>query len=118
MVYSIIRVQAEGRKVIYDFGTNDRGEHITVELSREIPQNPLRKLRIWDAPAHSCIEQPNRLSVSVYAEDAGGIIVSRYNPTHGAKMRHDMAWMMEDTPENRQKMLAEIYRRAFEEVRA
>lgn len=101
-MYSIIRVQAEGRKVIYDLGTNDRGEHITVELSREIPQNTLRKLRIWDAPSHSWIEQPNRLPASVY----------------GAKMRHDMAWVMEDTPENRQKILAEIYRRAFEEVRA
>ena len=114
MVYSIIRVQAEGRKVIYDLGTNCRGERIIVELSRMVPSNPLRKIRVWGPSGNLWAELPNCLSVSVDAVNAAGIYEAKYNPTRGISGEK---WAMEDTPENRQRILGEIYRRAFEEVR-
>lgn len=57
------------------------------------------------------------VGVNVYVTSEDGTCRGDYNPQEsgiGHKINFD--WMLEDTPENRDRIIAEICRRAFEEV--
>lgn len=107
-----------GSRWLYDFGTNINGEHVTAELGRSGHGGHSKSVfRLWYKNGYTAKELDNYITVYVYAENAEGNIFQKYNPTHGPNMSHNFDWVMEDTDENRGKILAEIYRRAFEEVR-
>ena len=54
------------------------------------------------------------LMVDVYVIDEKSNCRSDYNPTiDGESHKIDFSWIMEDTPENRDRLISEIERRAF-----
>lgn len=109
-----------GRRMRYKFeDKNEKGEQILIELvsctrdpgSRSIPI-------LWKK--HGLIDRvlDTWVGVSVYVTSEDGTCRGAYNPQEsgiGHKINFD--WMLEDTPENRARIIAEICRRAFEEVK-
>lgn len=109
-----------GRRMRYKFeDKNAKGEEILVELVSCTRDPGSRSLPIlWKK--HGLIDRvlDSWLGVSVYVTSEDGTCRGDYNPQEsgiGHKINFD--WMLEDTPENRTRIIAEICRRAFEEVK-
>ena len=73
-------------------------------------------MAIWKKKGYVDCAMETWWSVDVYCYDPDGHCYARYNPTvkpGGAGFVIDFDWMLEGTPENMEKLSAEIERRAF-----
>jgi len=108
-----------GLRIWYKFEEkNAKGEEILVELISCTRDPGSRSLPIlWKK--HGLINRvlDSWVAVNVYVTSEDGTCRGAYNPQEsgiGNKISFD--WMLEDTLENRARIIAEICRRAFEEV--
>lgn len=98
---------------------NAKGEEILVELISCTRDPGSRSLPIlWKKQGLIDRVLDTWVGVNVYVTLEDGKCRGAYNPQEsgiGHKINFD--WMLEDTPENRGRIIAEICRRTFEEVR-
>lgn len=104
-------------RTLYELkGTTPRGERIAVEFTACTNDGSKYSLPIlWHKAGYTAKVLPSYWAVYVYATDDTGCW-GRYNPTtklHGLAL--DFDWMLPATNENRDKILAEIIRRANKE---
>ena len=103
----------------YNFaGTTPRGETIVVDFTAVRPDNNYKNSlpNLWHRNGFISYVLPSYWSVDVYVYDQRGCW-ERYNPTvklheSGKRQVLDFDWMLPATSENRNKILAEIIRRA------
>lgn len=108
-----------GYRVRYTFKDKTRnGESLIVELIRcENPGGARSIPNMWEANGYIKGHLDNFIGADVSATDMAGNCRKRYDPMvtkDGRRINFD--WILEDTPENRARIIAEICRRAFEEV--
>lgn len=108
-----------GLRIRYRFEEkNEKGEEILVELiSCTRDPGSLSLPILWKRQGLIDRALDSWVDVNVYVTSADGTCRGAYNPQEsgiGHKINFD--WMLEDTPENRDRIIAEICRRAFEEV--
>ena len=96
-----------------------KGERLVVDLVNcENPGGARSLPNLWKK--HGYIDRVLKtwIGVDVYVTDKAGNCRRDYDPTvwdnNGHQINFD--WMLEDTTENRARIIAEICRRAFEEV--
>ena len=109
----------KGLRIWYRFEQkNEKGEEILIELVSCTRDPGSRSLPIlWKEHGHIDRVLDSWVGVHVYVTSKDGICRGDYNPQEsGFGHRINFDWMLEDTPENRDRIIAEIYRRAFEEV--
>ena len=96
-----------------------KGERLVVDLVKcENPGGTRSLPKLWKAAGLIDRVLDTWVGVNVYVTSEDGTCRGDYNPQEsgiGHKINFD--WMLEDTPENRARIIAEICRRAFEEVR-
>lgn len=105
-------------RTLYELeGTTTRGEYIAVEFTACTNDGSKHSLpAIWHKAGYTAEVLPSYWAVDVCATDAAGCW-GRYNPTtklheSGKRLVLDFDWMLPATNENREKILAEIIRRA------
>lgn len=108
-----------GGSILYTFeDKNAKGEKIAVELVSCTRDPGARSLpKLWKAAGLIDRVLDTWVGVNVYVTSEDGTCRGAYNPQEsgiGHKINFD--WMLEDTPENRDRIITEICRRAFEEV--
>lgn len=108
-----------GRRMWYEFeDRNAKGEQILIELVSCTRAPWYGSLPIiWKKKGLIDRVLDTWVGVNVYVTSEDGTCRGDYNPQEsgiGHKINFD--WMLEDTPENRARIIAEICRRAFEEV--
>lgn len=110
----------DGYRVRYTFeDKTPRGENIIVDLSRCENSGSVYSLpNLWKKYGYINKVLDTWIGVNVFVTDKAGNCRRDYDPTiildKGPQI--NFAWTLEDTPENRDRILAEICRRAFEEV--
>lgn len=109
-----------GERIRYTFcEKNGKGETIVFDLSHcENHGGPHYIPKMWKRAGLIDRVLQTWIAVDVYVHDSAGNERKDYDPTVASGRRINFVWMIEDTDENREKIIAEIYRRAFEEVRA
>lgn len=113
-----------GTRTRYTFtDTTPRGESIVTDFTACHPDNSDRHSlpNLWHEHGFTPSVLSSYWAVDVYATQPDGLCLGRYNPTE--KRRKDapgmvlnFAWMLPATTENRDKILAEIIRRANKEA--
>lgn len=109
-----------GYRVRYTFKDKTlKGEALTVDLSRcENSGRPNSLPNLWFS--HGYIDKilTTWVGVNVFVTDDAGNCRRDYDPTliFDPAPQINFDWIIEDTPENRSRIIAEICRRAFEEV--
>lgn len=108
-----------GLRMLYEFeDKNAKGEQILVELVSCTRDPGSRSLPIlWKKKGLIDRVLDTWVGVNTYVTSEDGTCRGAYNPQEsgiGHKINFD--WMLEDTPENRARIIAEICREAFEEV--
>ena len=109
-------------RTYYTFnGLTPRGESVIVGMTACHPDNGYKNSlpNIWYRHGFISYVLPSYWTVDVYVYDECGCW-GRYNPTEklhesGKRMVLDFDWMLPATNENRDKILAEIIRRANKE---
>lgn len=95
-----------------DLGNNSLNENILVEVS--LCENPGGKHSLpylWKKNGWMDHELKTWIHLMVYVTDPSGLCHGKYNPTEkGGKVNFD--WIFEVTPENLEKLLTEVERRA------
>lgn len=96
---------------------NSKGERIAAEFTLcENHRGKSSLMAIWKKNGYVDCAMETWWSVDVYCYDPDGHCYARYNPTvkpGGAGFVIDFDWMLEGTPENMEKLSAEIERSAF-----
>jgi len=122
--YKIINCGSDVRTMFEFNGTTPRGERVIVEMSECHPfsakgwgKNDLPTL--WYYVGYTKKVLPNYLSVRVYVYDADGQCRGLYNPQtcetwDGKRYVINFEWMLTVSQENRDRLLAEVVRRANE----
>ena len=108
-----------GLRMRYEFeDKNAKGEQIIIELVSCTRYPGSRSLPIvWKKKGLIDRVLDTWVGVNVYVTTEDGTCRGTYNPQEsGIRHKINFDWMLEDTPENRDRILAEICRRAFEEV--
>lgn len=109
-----------GLRIWYRFEEkNEKGEEILVELISCTRDPGSQSLPIlWKKKGLIDRVLDSWVGVNVYVTSEDGTCRGAYNPQEsGIWHKINFDWMLEDTPENRDRIIAEICRRAFEEVR-
>lgn len=109
-------------RTYYTFnGLTPRGESVIVGMTACHPENGYKNSlpNLWHRHGFISYVLPSYWSVDVYVYDERGCW-GRYNPTtklheSGKRLVLDFDWMLPATNENRDKILAEIIRRANKE---
>lgn len=97
---------------------NAKGEEIIIDI-----RPSTANLKLWKSFKYIPQDMKNHLVVDAYVTDLQGLCWSKYNPTikkseDGRRMVLNWPWILEDTPENRTKILNEIQRRRFRRSKA
>lgn len=95
-----------------NFGNNKLNENILVEVS--ICENDGSKYalpKLWKKNGWMDHELKTWIHLMVYVTDPSGLCHGKYNPTEKAG-KINFQWMLEATPENLEKLLTEVERRA------
>ena len=109
-----------GLRIWYSFEEkNARGEEILAELISCTRDPGPRSLPVlWKKHGYIDRVLDAWVGVNVYVTSEDGNCRGDYNPQDsGFNNKLNFAWVLEDTPENRGRIIAEICRMAFEEVR-
>lgn len=109
-----------GTRTRYTFnGLTPHGETIVVDMTACYPDNSSKNSlpNLWHKHGITPSVLASYWAVDVYATQPDGLCLGRYNPTvkprqDGPGAVLDFAWMLPATAENRDKLLAEIVRRA------
>lgn len=101
------------------YGLTPRGETVIVGMTACYPDNSSKNSlpNLWHKRGFTPSVLTSYWAVDVYSTQPDGRCFSRYNPTmkprqDGPGAVLDFAWMLPATAENRDKLLAEIVRRA------
>lgn len=108
-----------GIRIWYSFEEkNAKGEEIIVELISGMRDPGFSSLPIiWNKKGLIDRVLDSWIGVNVYVTSEDGTCRGDYNPQEsGIGHKINFNWMLEDTPENRDRIIAEVCRRAFEEV--
>lgn len=95
-----------------NFGNNKLNENILVEVS--ICENDGSKYalpKLWKKNGWMDHELKTWIHLMVYVTDPSGLCHGKYNPTEKAG-KINFQWVLEATPENLEKLLTEVERRA------
>lgn len=122
--YKILNCGSEVRRM-YEFnGTTPRGERVIVEMSECYPsieigwgKNDLPSL--WHKAGYTKEVLPNYICVNTYVHESDGACYGKYNPQDcetwdGKRYVINFDWMLTVSDENRDRLLAEVVRRANE----
>lgn len=96
-----------------------KGERLIVDLVRcENPGGARSLPNLWKEHGYIDRVLKSWIGIDVYVTDKAGNCRRDYDPmvldNNGHRINFE--WVLEDTPENRDRIIAEICRRAFEEV--
>lgn len=108
-----------GFRIRYTFeDQTPKGERLVVDLVRcENPGGSRSIPNFWKAAGLIDRVLDTWIGVDVYVTSEDGTCRGDYNPQEsGIELKINFDWMLEDTPENRDRIIAEICRRAFQEV--
>lgn len=113
-------VQCSKYRTMYYFeDKTPAGETLIAEFTACYPDNSSKNslARLWYKAGKTPDLLESYWSVTVYATDASGLCLGKYNPTvRYDAVQHrpliDFAWKLPATPANRDKIIAEIIRRA------
>lgn len=96
---------------------NAKGERITFELTAcSSDVNARYSLpNLWYRSGMIDRILPSYWAMTTYIEDENGSYRGKYNPQKNKGFTIDFDWMFEATEENRDKLIEELERRAFEE---
>lgn len=99
--------------------TNQKGENVLVILSRSHSEkkNKYNLMNQWIKCGYTKKFIADRITVETYATNEKNECYGHYNPTHklsddGKRMVINFEWVLEDTEENRQKIIDEVIRLA------
>lgn len=108
------KVEEMAPKIRYyvDLGNNHLDENILVEVSVcENDESKYALPKLWKKNGFMDHELKTWIHLMVYVTDPSGLCHGKYNPTEkGGKI--DFQWMLEAKPENLEKLLTEVERRA------
>lgn len=105
-----------GGRIRYTFqAKNRKGEKIIFELSHcTNPGGSYSLPKRWKSAGYIDRVLQSWIGVDIFVYDSAGNCRRAYDPTVDESGRYiNFAWMIEDTSENRVRMIAEIARRAF-----
>ena len=105
-----------GQVIRYTFrAKNRKGEKIIFDLTRYTNPGGARSLpERWKSAGYIGRVLQSWIGVDVFVYGSAGNCRRAYDPTVDESGRHiNFAWMLEDTPANRARIIAEIARRAF-----
>ena len=90
------------------------GETLTVSFTVMVddPNSKNTLPALWQKHGYTKNRLSSYLCVDVYATQPDGSCYGKYNPQIGVNGKLNFAWVLEDTEENRNKILNEIYRLA------
>lgn len=109
-------VTKQGNHELYDFkDKNKNGERIIAEIGHyDYEGQPYEVPYLWYKNGTTKEIMQSFITVRTYVYDDQGNCYERYNPTVKKNSNHlDFDWILENTEENREKILKEIIRRAF-----
>lgn len=102
----------KGARTRYTFHElNNKGEKIVVELGCCDGNSTIAKM--WKKEKWINKDLTSWISVEVYATDKEGQCWGKYNPQETGNHKIDFKWVLEDTKQNRTKILTEITKLAF-----
>ena len=114
--YSVEEKRPEGRSYFFTFKSETpKREMLTIDLYKVINDDSNELIDLWYKRGHIKTKLASYWHITVYATDQSGNTWGRYNPQvkpGGTKINFD--WILEATPENRDKLLREVIRRAYE----
>lgn len=85
---------------------------VSVVVVYDDPHSKSTLPALWYKHGYTKRRLSSYLCVDVYATQPDGSCYGKYNPQIGANGKLNFAWVLEDTEENRNKILDEIYRLA------
>lgn len=106
-----------GHRWIYEYEERtSQGERLVVEMTLcDNPGGNNSIPRLWHQRGLTEEELATYWAAQTYAYGEEGDCFGRYNPTLAGAHRIDFDWVLEGTEENREALLREVERRAFEE---
>lgn len=105
----------EGARTRYTFHElSKKGEKIVVELIHCDANSSIAK--VWKKEKWIDKDLISWIAIDVYATDKNGQCWGRYNPQEINHCKINFKWILEDNRVNRDKILSEISKLAFEEV--
>lgn len=114
--YAIKKMNPKGTREFYCFNDrNSKDERIQVEFVKIENDHKGHFINIWYERGLIKEKFKNYWNVIVYSYDKEGNCYGRYNPQilpHGTKINFD--WVLEATEENKECILHEIIKRAYD----
>lgn len=114
--YSMEDISGNGCRIRYTFEeTNSKGERVAFDLTHCTNPGGAHSLpERWRARGWTDRVLQSWIGVDTYVTDSAGNCRRAYDPTVDESQRViDFRFMLEDTPANRARLIAEIARRAF-----
>ena len=104
-----------GARTRYTFHkVNNKGEKLIVELGHCDADSSI--VKIWKSKKWIAEGLTSWITVEVYVIDKDGNCWSKYNPQSTKEHKINFKWVLEDTKPNRNRILTEITKLAFEEA--
>lgn len=116
MVISIEQKKMSQTREFYYFNDrNSKNERIEIEFTKVENDNNGHLINLWYKKGFIKEQLENYWQVTVYAYDKEGNCYGKYNPQilpHETKINFD--WILEATKENKERILNEIIKRAYD----
>lgn len=113
--YNVEEKWPEGRSYFFTFKSETpKRETLTIDLYKVINDDSNELIDLWYKRGHIKTKLASYWHITVYATDQDGFTWGRYNPQlQPGSTKINFDWILEATPENRNKLLKEVIRRAY-----
>lgn len=110
-----IEKMSQTREFYHFNDRNSKGERIEIEFTKVENGNNRRLINLWYEKGFIKEQLENYWQVTVYTYDKEGNCYGKYNPQIlPCKTRINFDWILEATKENKERILNEIIKRAYD----